>query len=31
VTGDSPFSYAVYRVVPHVDRGERINVDVVLF
>jgi len=31
VPGDSPFSYAVYRVVPHVDRGERINVGVVLF
>lgn len=29
--GDSPFSYAVYRIVPHVDRGERINVGVVLF
>jgi hypothetical protein len=31
VNGDSSFSYAVYRVVPHVDRGERINVGVVLF
>jgi hypothetical protein len=31
VTGDSPFSYAIYRVVPHVERGERINVGVVLF
>ena len=27
----SPFSYAVYRVVPRVDRGERINVGVVVF
>ena len=26
-----PFSYAVYRVVPRVERGERINVGVVLF
>jgi hypothetical protein len=25
------FSYAVYRVVPRVDRGERINVGVVVF
>ena len=31
MNGDSSFSYAVYRVVPHVDRGERINVGVVLF
>jgi hypothetical protein len=31
VNGDNSFSYAVYRVVPHVDRGERINVGVVLF
>ena len=31
MTGDSPFSYAIYRVVPHVERGERINVGVVLF
>jgi Protein of unknown function (DUF3037) len=29
--GGSPFSYAVYRVVPRVERGERINVGVVLF
>jgi hypothetical protein len=28
---DSPFSYAVYRVVPRLDRGERINVGVVVF
>ena len=27
----SPFSYAVYRVVPRVERGERINVGVILF
>lgn len=27
----SPFSYAVLRVVPRVDRGERINVGVVVF
>ncbi len=27
----SPYSYALHRVVPRVDRGERINVGVVLF
>jgi hypothetical protein len=27
----SPFSYAVYRLVPHLERGERINVGVVVF
>ena len=27
----SPFSYAVYRVVPRVERGERINAGVVVF
>src|SRR5262245_57555433 len=27
----SPFSYALYRVVPRVERGERINVGVVVF
>jgi hypothetical protein len=27
----NPFSYAVYRLVPRVDRGEQINVGVVLF
>jgi hypothetical protein len=27
----SPFSYAVFRVVPRVERGERINVGVVVF
>jgi Protein of unknown function (DUF3037) len=31
VNGASPFSYAVYRVVPRVERGERLNVGVVLF
>jgi DUF3037 family protein len=31
VSAGSPFSYAVYRVVPRVERGERINVGVVLF
>jgi hypothetical protein len=31
VRGGSPFSYAVYRLVPRVERGERINVGVVLF
>jgi hypothetical protein len=28
---DSPFSYALYRLVPDIERGERINVGVVLF
>ena len=28
---DSPFSYAIYRLVPRVERGERINVGVVVF
>ena len=28
---NSPFSYAVYRLVPRVERGERINVGVVVF
>ena len=27
----SPFSYAIYRLVPRLDRGERINVGVVVF
>ena len=31
MTAGSPFSYAVYRLVPRVERGERINVGVVLF
>lgn len=29
--GGSPFSYAVYRIVPRVDRGEQVNVGVVVF
>jgi DUF3037 family protein len=29
--GDNAFSYAVYRLVPRVERGERINVGVVVF
>jgi hypothetical protein len=28
---DAPFAYAILRVVPRVERGERINVGVVLF
>jgi DUF3037 family protein len=28
---DTPFAYAILRVVPHVERGERFNVGVVLF
>jgi hypothetical protein len=31
VSGASPFSYAVIRLVPRVERGERMNVGVVLF
>jgi hypothetical protein len=31
VSAGSPFSYAVYRIVPRVERGERINVGVVVF
>jgi Protein of unknown function (DUF3037) len=31
VSGGSPFSYAVYRLVPRVERGERMNVGVVVF
>jgi hypothetical protein len=31
VGADSSFSYAVYRIVPRVERGERINVGVVVF
>jgi hypothetical protein len=31
VSNGSPFSYAVYRVVPSVERGERMNVGVVVF
>ena len=29
--GGSPFSYAILRVVPRVERGERLNVGVVVF
>ena len=29
--GGSPFSYAVYRLVPRVERGEQMNVGVVVF
>jgi len=31
VSGSSPFSYAVLRVVPRVERGERLNAGVVVF
>jgi len=31
VPADKPFSYAVYRLVPRIERGERINVGVVVF
>ena len=31
MTGGSPFSYAVYRLVPRVERGEQMNVGVVVF
>ena len=31
MSADSSFSYAVYRIVPRVERGERINVGVVVF
>ena len=31
MSAGSPFSYAVYRIVPRVERGERINVGVVVF
>jgi len=31
VPGGSTFSYAVYRLVPQVERGERINVGVLVF
>jgi hypothetical protein len=31
VSNASPFSYAIYRVVPRVERGERINVGVVVY
>jgi hypothetical protein len=29
--GDNSFSYAIYRLVPRVERGERMNVGVVVF
>ena len=29
--GDHPFQYAVWRVVPDVERGERLNAGIVLF
>jgi hypothetical protein len=28
---DNPFSYAIYRLVPRLDRGEQINVGVIVF
>jgi hypothetical protein len=31
VSDGSPYSYAVYRVVPSVERGERMNVGVLVF
>ena len=31
MSGRSPFSYAIIRVVPRVERGERLNAGVVLF
>lgn len=31
MSNGSPFSYATYRVVPSVERGERMNVGVVVF
>ncbi len=31
MSAGNPFSYAVYRVVPRVERGERMNVGVVVF
>ena len=31
MAGPSPFSYAVVRLVPRVERGERMNVGVILF
>ena len=31
MAADNPFSYAVYRLVPRIERGERINVGVVVF
>ena len=31
MSGGNPFSYAVYRVVPRIERGERLNAGVVVF
>jgi len=31
VPADNPFSYSIYRLVPRIERGERINVGVVVF
>ena len=31
MSADSTFSYAIYRIVPRIERGERINVGVVVF
>ena len=31
MSGSSPFSYAILRVVPRVERGERINAGVIVF
>jgi hypothetical protein len=31
MAGRSPFSYALYRLVPDLERGERLNVGVVVF
>ena len=31
MTGGEPFAYAVYRVVPRIERGEQVNVGVVVF
>ncbi len=31
MSGSSPFSYAVVRLVPRVERGERLNVGVIVF
>jgi hypothetical protein len=31
VSSGSPFSYAIYRLVPRLERGERVNVGVVVF
>jgi hypothetical protein len=31
VLARSPFSYAIYRLIPDLDRGERLNVGVIVF